>query len=870
MKFPRSPVCLASFALAASTLWAQPASPSPFADANATSAATPGRRYVREAQALSAQQTGFPGTAAAIYRELLGDPALPADARDRITLSLVTALMDAGEVAAAETALRDYIGPRTSAYHLRAGLLAAQAQRLDGAKAALAAGRAEDLPPPERGWWFFLQGAVADMEGAGDRANGFYEQAFNAAVSAAQRARFELAREQARLRAGQVTEAQLATLRGNMERLQGRRQGYTFARAYAAGLDRLGRKAEALAVLQRQLTLLPPTERETADLFRLLIGQIAGERNEPGRRVLGEVVRTARNEGNRRLALQMLMRGAQTAGERELLRILISEVLQGPAPGGIAEDLLLAQAQLALADRNYPEAEQGARDLLERYPGSFLRSAAFGVRLAAAWETNRYRAAADLAGQLRQLLPPGRERSELGVLLAEAFFRAADYQNAADAYDAALREAPAVVPAGLLIFQRVLSDIRADRLGEAAEVLDAAAANAGFDTDSRWQAEWNLAKALEAAGQLGTARARVARLLDGDLTGVRPDLQARLRWLQADLAVKDNDPAGALAQAERLLESLAGPAGLEATLARDLASTTLLLKAQALLELGREEEGAALLERLRSEYRGTAAAENSYLAQAERAAQRGDLGAARRLLVELAQADQEERKSEFAPLALFQAAHYAEQAGAQADLEVANKLLEDLVQRYPGSELVFAARLKQGDVFRKLNDFPNAQLVYEHLLNNFPNHPDRLVAELALGDTLAAMGGTNIVNAGSAMAIYERLRDLPSAPADLRVEAGYKWGFALAQREQTDKAVAVLWSVVADFLLNREAAAKLGATGRTWLARALMRVGELNEAAGRHDEAQRAYELVVEHQLVFVATAQAKLAKYRAAPETRS
>lgn len=829
----------------------------------------PGGRYVRENQAMSAQQAGFPATAAAIYRDLLAESALPAEARDRLTLALATTLMDSGDIAAAEAALRGYVGPRTSAYHLRAGLLAAHGRRLDVAKAALAAGRAEDLPPAERGWWYFLQGTVADMEGAGDRANGLYEQAMAAAVSASQRARFELARDQSRLRGGQVTEAQLAVQRGNMERLQGRRQGYTFARAYAAGLDQLGRKAEAVAVLQRQLALLPPTERETADLFRLLIGQIAGERSETGRQVLRELVREARSEGNRRLALQMLLRGAQTAGEREQLRALIGEV-KGAAPAGIGEDLLLAEAQLALADRNHAEAEAKARDLLDQYPGSILRSAAFGVRLAAAWETNRYRAAADLAGQLRQLLPPGRERSELGVLLAEAFFRAADYQNAADAYDAALREAPAVVPAGLLIFQRVLSDIRANRLGEAADVLDAAVANTGFDLDSRWQAEWNLAKALEAAGQLGTARARVARLLDGDLGGVRPDLQARLRWLQADLAAKDNDPAGALAQADRLLEFVP-TAALEQALARDIMSTTLLLKAQALLELNRDVEGGALLDRLRAEFRGTSAAENSYLAQAERTAQRGDLPGAVRLLIELAEADKDERKSEFAPLALFQAANYAEQTGAPADLAEANRLLERLVERYPDSDLVFAARLKQGDVFRKLNDFPNAQLVYEHLLNNFPNHPDRIAAELALGDTLAAMGGGgNVVNAGSAMAIYERLRDLPSAPPDLRVEAGYKWGFALAQRGLNDKAVAVLWSVVADFLLNREEAAKLGATGRTWLARSLMRVGELNEAAGRLDEAQRAYELVVEHQLVFVTTAQAKLAKYRAGPETRS
>jgi hypothetical protein len=852
------------FALHGAALWAQPASPSPLADANATRAATPGGRYVREGQAVSAQQTGFPATAAAIYRELLADPAAPAEARDRMTLALVTALMDAGEVAAAEAALRGYAGPRTSAYHLRAGLLAMNAQRLDGAKAALAAGRAEDLPPAERAWWFFLQGAVADMEGAGDRANELHQQAVNAAVSAAQRTRFELARETGRLRAGQLTEAQLATQRGNMERLAGRRQGYTFARVYAAGLDKLGRKAEAVAVLQRQLALLPPTEREAADLFRLLIGQIAGERTEAGRVALATVVRDGRNEATQRLGLQLLMRGAQTAGEREQLRALI-ESAQGAAAAGFGEDLILAKAQLALADRDYAEAEAQARILLERFPGSALRGAAFGVRLAVAWESNRYRAAADLAAQLRQILQPGRERSELGVLLAEAFFRAADYQNAADAYDAALREAPAVVPAGLLIFQRVLSDIRAGRLAEAAEVLDAAAPNAGFDADSRWQAEWNLAKALEAGGQLGTARARVARLLDSGPAGARPELEARLRWLQTDLANKDGDHTAALAQADQALEFLPKATGLDAALAREVASMTILLKAQSLLELGRDAEGGALLDKLRAEYGGTNAAENSYLAQAERTAARGDLPGARRLLIELAAADERARKSEFAPLALFQAANYAERGGTQADLVAANDDLEKLVQRYPGSDLVFAARLKQGDVFRKLNDFPNAQLVYEHLLNNFPNHPDRLVAELALGDTLAAMGGPNVVNAGSAMAIYERLRDLPSAPVDLRVEAGYKWGFALAQTQQADKAVAVLWSVVDDFLLNR-AAAPLGATGRTWLARALMRVGELNEAAGRLDEAQRAYELVVEHQLVFVATAQAKLARYRVAP----
>ena len=40
-----------------------------------------------------------------------------------------------------------------------------------------------------------------------------------------------------------------------------------------------------------------------------------------------------------------------------------------------------------------------------------------------------------------------------------------------------------------------------------------------------------------------------------------------------------------------------------------------------------------------------------------------------------------------------------------------------LVGNYPQSELVFAARLKQGELARKLNDFSGAQLVYEELIN---------------------------------------------------------------------------------------------------------------------------------------------------------
>jgi tetratricopeptide (TPR) repeat protein len=194
--------------------------------------------------------------------------------------------------------------------------------------------------------------------------------------------------------------------------------------------------------------------------------------------------------------------------------------------------------------------------------------------------------------------------------------------------------------------------------------------------------------------------------------------------------------------------------------------------------------------------------------------------------------------------------------------------LERVVKDYPRDGLVFRARLKQGDLLRKLNDFPAARQVYEFLVNNYPGHPDELLAQLALADSLFAQGANSVVNYESASAIFERLRDLPSAPVDLRAEAGFKWGYALAKRAQTAKAQTVFWSVVEGFLLDPKQAALLGAKGRYWVSRTLLELGQIHEDAGRLDEAQRAYHLIVDNQLGGSAQAQAKLARFRPAGGT--
>lgn len=855
---------LLPLSLTAAQLAAQVAGPSPLVSDQATAQLVPGGWIVAEGRANAALQAGFPATAATGYRELLRDPALPTETRPRVTLSLVTALLDAGELAAAESALQGYDGPRNSAYQLRAGLLAVTNRRIAAAKAALAAGKIEELPAADRGWWYFLQAGVADADGEIVPANNLYDQAVRAAVSDLQRARFVLGQEQSRLRSSQASEAQLVTLRGNMERFQGQRTGYTYVRTYAAALAGLGRAAEAQAVLQRQLAVLPPTERDAADQLGLMLGLIAGEGSVAGRQAFRQLLRDGQRPDTQRLALQLLARGAKTPAERAQLRRDLSELIGGPVQHPIIEDLLLARAQAALLDQDYAPAEEDARALLERYPGSTLKAAALGVRLAVAWDLKRYRTAADIIVQLRAVITEGRERAELGVLLAEAFFRSEDYKNAADAYTAAVHELPAVVPAGTLIFQRVLSDIRADQLDSAAKQLDEAATTAGFDAVSRWQAEWNLVKEMQVRGQAAAAQARVDKLLAGGAQGVPEELRIRLMWLRAKLSFDNNQPETTLRQADELLVLLAGGGLTDEALRITVTSTAQLLKAQALLALNRDKEGMEMLDRLRADYRATAAAQYSYLVQAGHLTQQGDMAGAQRVLLSFVDTPAY-RQSEYAPLALYEAAINLERQGLDRQLrEAYEKMLERLIRDYPQSELVFYARLKQGDLLRKLNDFTSARQVYEDLINRSGSHPDILLAQLALADSLFAQGANSVVNYESASAIFERLRDLPSAPVDLRVEAGFKWGYALAKRAQPAKAQTVFWSVVDTFLLDAAQAAKLGARGRYWISRALLELGQIHEDAGRLDEAQRAYQLIVDQKLSGAAQAQAKLARFGA------
>lgn len=849
--------------------------PIPFDTASAV--ISPGNVSATLVAAQRAQELGMSALAVSLYQELLVSPG--AD-RAGLTLPLVTALLDAGRAAEAEQALNGMPGGRSAEWRLRYGLAAAQQRKFDVANDQLRQIDVDSLTRPDRAWFWFLTALLADTANPPDhaRADDNYAKAQREAATDLARSMFLIARLRVQLRLKSYTADHLELARQAYERYRDKGSlAYGSAESYAVMSDALGRKSEAVRFLSELLVRMPRAERQATDRFRWLLG-IIGDRSRggQGRNALNQLLEMGNDADIQRQALQLLVQDSGNEPERGLFRAEVDKVLAMVPRSAIFDSLLLARAQLALTDKDYVNAERRANQLRDDFPGSPLRPHAFVVLASSALEQHRYRVAADNARQARESLEASpaataqREAKvtaqhigELRVFEAEARFRAQDFRVAADAYAAALRNPPAGVAPGELMFQRALAFIKAnadDKKVDLTKVVDELETDPRFDSTNRWETEWSLARGLMLQEKTEAALARVTRLLDAsaDVNAVNPELRAKMAWLQMRLSFE----AGRFELTLQLVPKLQTmAAGLSAELRTEIESQSALMKAESEFKLDRESAALATLDKLRTEFPKTDAASNSFLVTAAHYAEPGrdKIQDAQMWLGKLIDSP-DYKQSPYVPWALFQLALLSERLGQEKDLRQSNERIEELVRpdRDPPAspDLVFTARLKQGDLLRTLNEYPLAQTAYESLVNNpkYAQRPDVMVAQLRLAECHNAMSSTDVsgAHADLAQSLFEELLYRVSAPADVRVEAGYNLGKILERRGQFDKARDVWWrDVITPVLIEAKWGDSTRAGTSYWLARTLLDLGTLFEQRENIDDARRVYGLLRDSHLGF-------------------
>jgi tetratricopeptide (TPR) repeat protein len=367
-----------------------------------------------------------------------------------------------------------------------------------------------------------------------------------------------------------------------------------------------------------------------------------------------------------------------------------------------------------------------------------------------------------------------------------------------------------------------------------------------------------LVKTFQARGDIESAIGRLNRVLGPEeIATIEPALRLRFLWLRGELALAAGRPAEAMVFAENL-ETFIGGLPADAVPEADrrrVAGAARLLGVEALLGSRSGAEGREALEKLRADYPDSDAAHQSYLIEARQWAEQGDAEQAERVLMQLVEVAP---GSEYTVQALYEAAVLAERRGSEADLQQATERLERLARHPAAGELLFHARMRQGDILRKRDRIEAAREVYQSLRNEprFAGHPNRHAADVSFADTLLAQAQGAGGDAATAISLLERVFDLAEVPADLRMEAAAKLSAALVSRDRTERAEETFLAAWTRF--GRDPSL-LGPSGRFWLGRMLLSWAEWQERRGRAAEARVLYERLAGLDIPGRSVAQARL-----------
>lgn len=812
-----------------------------------------------------AMQAGLYRLAARLYTQARDLSEPQSEAAQQASLRLAFALINQGKVDEASLVIDTLSRREDSAYYLCLTLLSQMDNRFEDAQKSLDQINPETLSRSELPWFYLVSARAYEARGEFEQSLSALKQARELARNTTEESNFELLIYRHHILHGQVDENILEVLKRNSETFRGQDAGFTFAREYAIALHKKGQTKQALDMLEQQRTLARGRNTEDESILLLLIAAIGDPKSSQVRTALEELIRNGRGRLWQRMGLTLLMGNSELSSSSDALVQFLSSLIQTApdkptTPHPIIDELLLARARLLFNQNKLDEAAQDAQILIEQYPGSSIRQDALKIQAAIALSRSppQYRTAANFFNQVRSELTDNEARVRLTMLIGDCYFLNEDFANAAEFYGQVLQ-----IPANediskIALFQQVLSNIRNSDLESAEKNLDLWMMSRTNDSLLVWQAHWNYMDALNRAGKREQALKRAVNLLDKHLSRIPSELELRLMWLKARLSIDTPEVRSVPKIADDILALInrLKDKDLQSSERAIIASNTLLLKGQALIKMQQTDQAWETFQTLRTSLADTPPAIRSYIDEARYHLEQGNLIEAQQRFIQLSD---RYPQSEYAPIALYEAALVAEQQGLQRTYEESVAILERLLNNYPKSEIAFYARLKQGDILRKLNNFGSARSRYEELLRNYPDHPRRDDVEMALAYTLLGQARNDPSRVSSSIVTFERLFDLPNLAPEMRIEAGFQWASALKTLNETMRAEEIYWQTLTRFLLEPPEPYTLGTTGRYWLARTAFELADIYEKQNRIQEAMRVFSLILEYQLPGINTAQSRM-----------
>lgn len=746
----------------------------------------------------------------------------------------------------------------------------AKGKILDLLKSNLKQIQVEELEDEDRAWYYYFTATEALIKGKRSQVKDSLFQAKVFSQSNVERSAFF---ESLVLRLDYNLEKPSPQILQQLSKLlrasKNKKEAYHYAYDYAYLLAIRGNKNQAIDVINDEL-LKGESEYSLYELdnLRLLKVIALGVESISARDLLFTLIQSSKDSLILDLSFRLLRDYVYRTSDSEFLDTLSLYFLKQPLhPLRYKFYQFKAKFILNEVEQSFLEEDEvagllalkklkvEAEYILENFPGTESLEDIYRmlVYVALNQPSPQYRLAADYLSKILEFSTDGIERHKLNHFIGNCYFLNDDFEVAAEFYLAALSDGGLWEDEtkGQLWFRLVTAKIRADLLSEdLIESVEEAFMVKEIPFDIYLKIQWNFALNYRKSGQYHEAVTLINNVLNRfNEYSVPMLLDVRFKWFSLYVKYLSGfNSEVSVVEAQQLIDRLneLSEGVIEEEALSLLKSQVSLLKAQFLLMANRVDEASVVIDNLQNTFSDSQAAELSYIVLADFYTQSEAYDLAESYLLKLAKNYPE---SDYAPEALLEAALNTEKRESNAYRQ-SIQLLNQLVNTYNDSPLVFFAMRHQGDLLRKASDFSGALSVYDNLIQKFPDHPNRYLADLSRLDCLLALANQNSsYDFKEIIAELERLLDLPDLPDGFQLEVRYKLAFILSKIDQLEIANKVILSVIDDYISSDSVKENLSPIESYWIARSLFLLCDHLNLNNQIEEMKKIYRMIIAYNL---------------------
>lgn len=807
-------------------------------------------------RAVTAIEMGLGGVAQITLENLLqesdGLPVAP-EWKDKVRIQLLTVLLQRGFLEKADQVYESLSNPGLPECQLRKVMLDYVRGDRDAVMERLALLDGSLLSQYDRSWLHYVRGAMALREGRVAESRLIFDEAIGSAVNELHESQMQVMVWRQEILNGEASESLVLNLRGQISSALNPIVASQLIQQHAVALVALGRSQEAIDSIERHLSVIGIDFREQRDRLLMMLALIAGPQSGKTALALEDLLMNGRNERMRMMAFGHWMTLWSSENEERaiaFLRNLQSARTEDP----VKDAILYVFASHAIRTGRLNEARDIANRMLENQSDRVIRESAWRILSSVSLKRNppQYRLAAERLIRLMDELVDDQEKARISRMVGDCYLANQDYGNALPRFLQLLESERNPDARDYLFGRAVECHLQMGAASAAVELLDQVRSEARPLSDPIWRAEWNLSMfwvrnraSIDALNRMeGVYKTFENALGSGGVEDWKMVGLLRSGWILAFLNLQKGDNESVLQYVESVLGRLpvSEDPEMEARHAPMLAELR-VLEARARFGLGQHQEGQQVFEMVRA-MKGLSPeiAASTYLMEARNFRSTGRIFEAQRALVELAD---RYPSSNYAPVALYEAALHEESRGSETGDREAVRLLERIVRDFPDHPLCFISKLRQGDLLRKVNEFASAVYLYETMIQEWAQDPRLPMVEMALGEAYFALGTSRDNYTDEAVRVFERLLDLSSLSLDVRTEAGTKAASALKRAGRNARAQDILWRVIHESIRLAESDPDaIGPTGRYWLARAILTLADNLRSQGDESQVRTLFEIM--------------------------